>query len=105
MGFGGNGGGASSIAVAGDAALNNPASNEVLTYDSTTSKWKNAAIPNGEGTTLMTYYNATTHVWPARPSVSHPIMWISTTDAAALRPIDMVVGDMWVRHPDALETP
>ena len=41
MGFG-SGGSNTSISAATDAALNNPTNNEVLTYDSSTSKWKNA---------------------------------------------------------------
>ncbi len=41
MGFGGNGG-SSSVAGSSDVALNVPLDNEVLTYDSSTSKWKNA---------------------------------------------------------------
>ena len=43
MGFGGSGGGNGSIAASTDVALSNPINNEVLTYDTTTSKWKNAA--------------------------------------------------------------
>lgn len=47
MGFnpGGGGGGSSSIATATDAALNNPLNNDVLTYDNSVSKWKNATAP------------------------------------------------------------
>ena len=43
MGFGGSGGGGGSIASSADVALSNPANNEVLTYDTNTSKWKNSA--------------------------------------------------------------
>jgi len=42
MGFG-SGGGASSVAGSNDVALNNPTNTEVLSYDSATSKWINAA--------------------------------------------------------------
>jgi len=42
MGFGSNGNGSASISTASDAALNNPINNDILTYDSGTSKWKNA---------------------------------------------------------------
>ncbi len=45
MGFGGSGGNGS-ISGASDAALNNPANNHVLTYDSAISKWKNAVSPS-----------------------------------------------------------
>jgi len=48
MGFG-SGGSNASISAATDAALNNPINNEVLTYDSSTSKWTNAT----GGTTLV----------------------------------------------------
>ena len=41
MGFG-SGGGSSSVAGSSDVALNTPINNDVLTYDSATSKWKNA---------------------------------------------------------------
>jgi hypothetical protein len=43
MGFGSGGSGGGSIASSNDVALNNPTSTEVLSYDATTSKWKNAA--------------------------------------------------------------
>ena len=42
MGFGSGGSSTSSIAGASDATLNNPTNNEVLTYDGSTSMWKNA---------------------------------------------------------------
>jgi hypothetical protein len=43
------GGGGGSVATLGDVALNNPADNEVLTFDSGTSLWTNAAISGGGG--------------------------------------------------------
>lgn len=44
MGFGGSGGGgSSSIGGSTDAALSNPADEQVLVYDGTIGKWKNAA--------------------------------------------------------------
>jgi hypothetical protein len=42
MGFGSGGGGSGGIAGSNDVALNNPVNTEVLSYDSSTSKWKNA---------------------------------------------------------------
>ena len=48
MGFGGGSSGSSAISSASDVALNNPANNEVLTYDTTTSKWKNAVGGSGQ---------------------------------------------------------
>lgn len=41
--------------------------------------------------------------WPTRGAGSDPVMWISTKHAAAPEPPTMAAGDMWVRHPDALE--
>lgn len=46
MGFGSGGSGSSSISTASDSALNNPVNNEVFTFDATSSKWKNAAVPS-----------------------------------------------------------
>lgn len=46
MGFNsGSGSGGGSVAGSSDVALSNPANNNVLTYDTTTSKWKNAVAP------------------------------------------------------------
>ncbi len=53
MGFGGIGSG---IANASDVAFNNPANLQVLTYNSTSSKWTNAAVPGGSGGPFGTYY-------------------------------------------------
>lgn len=41
----GGGSGSHSIATSSDVALNNAATNEVLTYDASVSKWKNAVAP------------------------------------------------------------
>lgn len=43
MSFGGGGGGSSKISTSQDVALNSPATGQVLTYDGTLAKWKNAA--------------------------------------------------------------
>lgn len=47
MGFGGSGGGSGSVSGSSDVALSSPVTDQVLTYDGTTSKWKNkvASIP------------------------------------------------------------
>ena len=42
MGFGSSGGGQSSVSGSNDVALNNPADSQVLSYDTSTSKWHNA---------------------------------------------------------------
>jgi hypothetical protein len=47
MGFG-TGSGSTGISGAADVALNNPLNSEVLTFDSSTSKWKNATATLGE---------------------------------------------------------
>lgn len=53
MGFGSGGGSTSSIAGSTDATLNNPTNNEVLTYDGTTSMWKNAE--GGVGARILVF--------------------------------------------------
>ncbi len=65
MGFGGGGSGSSSIATATDAALNNPATNNILVY-SNLGKWSNqamvgtVALANGGGQeTVVTNATAT----------------------------------------------
>lgn len=40
--------------------------------------------------------------WPARPDVTHPYTYISTSSSTAATPSDMRGGDMWIPHPDAL---
>lgn len=63
-----------SIAAATDTVLSSPQNNQVLTYNSGTSKWINAAAPGGSvtvanlpaGTTLTVSKSGGT--WPARPT-------------------------------------
>ncbi|MGB4758526.1 MAG: SGNH/GDSL hydrolase family protein [Candidatus Saccharimonadales bacterium] len=64
MGFGGNllGLPQNNLGDSGDVALNNPANNEVLAYDSTTGKWKNAAASNDSGGSTSVMYG------PANPA-------------------------------------
>lgn len=50
MSFGGGGGGSGSIAGSSDAALSSPQDNQVLSYNSTTSKWVNRTISSGTST-------------------------------------------------------
>lgn len=45
MSFGGGGSGGGQIATSSDVALNNPASEQVLTYDNGTAKWANKSSP------------------------------------------------------------
>lgn len=48
----GGGGGGGNIATSGDVALSNPATGEVLTFDASVSKWKNAAATSGNSTSV-----------------------------------------------------
>lgn len=73
MGFSPTGG---SISGADDVSFSNPQNNHVLTYDSATQLWKNAASQGGgssptyanlpAGTTLTVIKSGGT--WPARPT-------------------------------------
>lgn len=47
--------------------------------------------------------NYTGSAWPTRPVTSDPQFWVSSKHASAPQP-PMELGDMWVRHPDALES-
>jgi len=49
MGFGGTGGGSGSIASSSDVSLNVVTNNDVLTYDASVAKWKNAVGGSGGG--------------------------------------------------------
>src|SRR5690606_25471357 len=44
--------------------------------------------------------------WPARPESAPVVMFISTHDASATAPNDLnlAVGDVWLRHPEAVDT-
>lgn len=70
----GSGSGGGSVAASSDVALNNVANNEVLTFDSSVGKWKNAAAPAGGGTVETIPPGSTLTVqkvngaWPARPT-------------------------------------
>ena len=99
MGFGSGGGGGASISGATDTALNNPNSNEVLTYDGGMSMWKNDPLNNRQ---LIIRYTGTT--WPSRPaSAPFGVLFLSTNDPTAPAPADanLQTGDVWRRHPDA----
>lgn len=108
MGFGGGGGGGTSIAGATDTTLNNPISNEVLTYDGTMSMWKNAVQEGGAptladlpaGSTLSVIYNAG---WPDRPTARTDIIvqWIDFTAAAPV-PIGALADHDIVLIPDGV---
>ena len=104
MGFGGSGGGGGgSISAASDVALNNPLNNNVLSYNSTTSKWTNSTVPTvvpeDWGILPSIYWDGDS--WPARvvPSgYSGPVVWDSATDPTATVPASSIAGDRWLRR-------
>jgi len=90
MGFGGNGGsGGGSIAGSSDAAMNNPAENDVLKFDSATSKWKNGPV-SANLSQVPTVINHGATAATARPSVSGPVFWFGT-----VTPENIVDGDFY----------
>lgn len=57
MGFGGSsGGGSSTVSGLNDVALSNPANSEILTFDTTSQKWKNAGLSAGTSEVLVWRY-------------------------------------------------
>lgn len=100
MGFGGSGGGSNSVSGATDVALNNPTGSEVLTYDSSSSKWKNSNTAQ-----TIVRWNSSTDQWAPRPAnAPFGVLFISTNDVSATAPSDanLQAGDVWRRHPDAV---
>ena len=81
MSFGG-GGGSSKISTAGDVALSSVADGQVLTYDATLAKWKNAPI--GSGTVTVQNLPASVPVvvressgtYPSRPAYTGAVWWM-----------------------------
>jgi hypothetical protein len=98
MGFGGSGSGGGTIAGAGDVALNSPANNNVLKYDSATSKWTNGtggtgqsaydiAVANGYSgtqTQWLASLNGTDGVSP--DSSVYPMIVVHNANASMARP-------------------
>jgi hypothetical protein len=60
-----------------------------------------ASAAAGTYGTAVVGYNATTASWPARPTVTGPVLWISTNSSTAARPSDMAIGDAWMQNPDS----
>ncbi len=100
MGFGGSGGGGS-LSGSSDVALNTPANNQILTYDSSTSKWKNAtggagtagksayevAVDNGFSGTESEWLTSLRGPAGASPDSSlYPMIVVHNTNAATARP-------------------
>ena len=78
MGFGGNSGGGS-ISGASDVALNAPVNLEVLTFDSSTSKWKNGVVVTTVNYASLPAWTTltvtkTSGTWPARPTARNDIV-------------------------------
>jgi len=90
MGF--NPGGSGGIAGASDVALSGVQDNEVLTYDSASSKWQNDVTSGGaptyanlpSGTTVSVYYISGT--WPARPTsrTDITVQWLDFVGDASI---------------------
>lgn len=88
----GTSGGGSGVPAGGSAG-------QTLTKLSATEGDAGWVTPPANGTGMI-FYTGT--AWPARDSYPYPRMWISTQHASAPQPT-MNDGDMWIRHPDALE--
>ncbi|MGB4759558.1 MAG: hypothetical protein WBP26_05900 [Candidatus Saccharimonadales bacterium] len=98
MGFSGRS--SSAISSATDVALNNPSNNQILVYDGTVGKWKNAAAPGGSidysglpaGTNISADYDIGSASYPARPTNRTDIIviWRGPTEPPA-----MLNGDEW----------
>lgn len=74
MGFGGSGAGSQSISSSTDVALSNPLNNQVLSFDGTSSKWKNAT-PTASGVNspiYVIYYDSTTSTWKGQDGGAVP---------------------------------
>ena len=109
MSFGGGGSGSGSISGSTDVALSNPADGQVLTYDGTLGKWKNAAgsgVPTlanaPSGMTFTVYKNGANWVYngvtiTSRPSSRTDLTMIAistdgTVPSFALAGIDIVMA-------------
>ena len=103
MGFGGSGSGGGSISGSSDVAISGLANAQVLTYDTASSKWKNAAIATPTNTQIIVRYSGS--AWEARPSAPvFGVLFLSTNSASAPAPndVNLKAGDVWRRHPDAV---
>jgi hypothetical protein len=95
MGFGGSGGGTSSISGASDVALNNPSDDQTLGYDSGTAKWQNvtaanplAGISGAKMLVTQDFTNASTVRSTSRTDVT--VRW-----RGPVEPTNMINGDEW----------
>lgn len=83
MSFGGGGGGGGTIASATDVALSNPVNNDVLSYNSSSFKWTNVAIPSGSATFTATKNTATSGAITLTAGSSAQLTKIAATLSAA----------------------
>ncbi len=104
MGFGGSGGGSSGISTSNDVALNNPANNNVLAFDTSTSKWKNS-VARDTTQPYTIYYNATNSSWPTpTPPAGYALDYYvydsyhgSAYSLSAAAPTAVHTGDVWCK--------
>lgn len=89
MGFGGSSGGSGSVSGSSDVALSAPATDQVLTYDGTTSKWKNKAAASGVPANGV-LYSTNPDVRPTADTTK-VVLFICST-----QPTAMVNNDVWL---------
>lgn len=94
MGFGGGSGGGGALSAAPDVAFNTPQNNQVLTYDSAISKWKNDTSSTDvenlpAGTTLRVLAPVTIRP-TSRADIS--VIWVGHVSS----PVNAIQGDMWL---------
>jgi len=100
MGFGAGSGGSNSIASGTDVSLNNPANNEALVYNTSTSKWQNAAQSSSAPVTFATVPGYSTFTVTGTSTVARPsnradiVFQFITTDGLA--PTNALTGDIWL---------
>lgn len=109
MSFNPGAGGTSSISGSSDVQLSNPATNQLLSYDSTTGKWGNKAAPDigvlaagqaGIDRAYKVYWNKQTQTWGSvpgtLPSGYDVVEFVSTNDAGATAPTPPAGADAWL---------
>lgn len=76
MGFGGGNSGNVSISGASDVALNNPSNNQVLSYDTTSLKWKNASVTGSAVASpiYVIYYDTGSASWRGQDGGAVPLV-------------------------------
>jgi hypothetical protein len=90
MSFGGGGGGGGQIATAADVALSNPANGQVLSYNTTLSKWQNANGVTAVAVKAVCVYSGSSY--PTRPSGYGSVEFIGPVDPGAAAQ----TNDTWV---------